>query len=132
MERGTGCGSRNYRRASTLPPTLRRVAPEFAERQRSVPRLGDIWIPRSEVSPNHFVRLYIPGVEDLFQVRDWLLRVEHSGSRSHIISWRIWQDQEGGWRFQQESTDEQNFTTVPSNFEPLRPMHEGALSEFAV
>jgi hypothetical protein len=132
MERGTRRGSRNYRRTSTLPPTLRRVAPEFAERQRSVPRLGDIWIPRSEVSPNHFVRLYIPGVEDLFQVGDRLLRVEHSGSRSRIISWRIWQDQEGGLRFQQESTDEQNFTTVPSNFEPLRPVHEGAQSEFSV
>ncbi|CAM6073750.1 unnamed protein product [Sphagnum tenellum] len=122
----------NYRRTSTLPPTLRRVAPDLAERQRSVPRLGDIWIPSSEVSPNHFVRLYIPGVQDLFQVGDRLLRVEHSGSRSRIISWRIWQDQEGGWRFQQESTDEQNFTTVPSNFEPLKPIHEGAQSEFTV
>jgi len=125
MERGIGRGSRNYRRASTLPPTLRRVAPEFAERQRSLPRLGDIWIPKSEVSPNHFVRLYIPGVQDLFQVGDRLLRVEHNGSRSRIISWRIWQDQDGGWRFQQESTNEQNFATVPSNFEPLRPIHEG-------
>jgi len=131
MERGTGRVPRNYRRASTLPPTLHRVALEFAERQRSVPRLGDIWIPRSEVSPNHFVRLYIPGVQDLFQVGDLLLWVEHNGSRSRIISWKIWQDQEGGWRFQQESTDEQNFTIVPSNFEPLRLIHEGAQSEFA-
>jgi len=131
MERGTGRVPRNYRRASTLPPTLRRVALEFAERQRSVPRLGDIWIPRSEVSPNHFVRLYVHGVQDLFQVGDRLLRVEHNGSRSRIISWRIWQDREGGWRFQQETTDEQNFTTVPSDFEPLRPIYEGAQSEFA-
>jgi hypothetical protein len=27
--------------------------------------------------------------------------------------------------------DEQNFTIVPSNFEPLRPIHEGVQSEFA-
>jgi len=78
------------------------------------------------------VRLYIHGAEDLFQVGDRLLRVEHNGSKSRIISWRIWQDQEKGWRFQQESTDEQNFTTVLSNFEPLRSMHEEAQSEFAV
>jgi hypothetical protein len=58
----------------------------LAERQCSVPRLGDIWIPRSEVSPNYFVRLYIPGVEDLFQEGDRLLRVEHSGSKSRLIS----------------------------------------------
>jgi len=66
MEQGGGHAPRNFRTASTSPPTLRRVAPDLAKRQCSVPRLGDIWIPRSEVSPNHFVRLYIPGVEDLF------------------------------------------------------------------
>jgi hypothetical protein len=33
-------------------------------------------------------------------------------------------------RFQQESTDEQNFTTLPSNVAPLRPVAEGAQSEF--
>jgi hypothetical protein len=64
-----------------------------------VPRLGDIWVPKLVVSPNHFVRLYIPDVEDLFQVGDRLLRVEHSGSRSRLISWRILQNQEGVWQF---------------------------------
>jgi hypothetical protein len=132
METGGGPQSRIFRGNITTPPTLRRVAPEFAERQHSVPRLGDIWISRSEVSPNHFVRLYILGVQDLFQVGDRLLWVEHNESRSRIITWRIWKDQDEGWRFQQESMDEQNFATVPSNFEPLRPIHEGVQSEFAV
>jgi hypothetical protein len=132
MEQGGGHGPQNFRTASTSPPTLRRVAPGLAERQCSVPRLGDIWIPRSEVSPNHFVKLYIPGVEDLFQEGDRLLRVEHSGSRSRLISWRVWLGQEGQWRFQQQSTDEQRFSTLPSNFEPLRPVHEGTQSEFSV
>jgi hypothetical protein len=86
MEQRGGHGPHYFRTTSTSPPTLRRVAPELAERQCSVPRLGDIWIPRSEVSPNHFVKLYIPGVEDLFQEGDHLLRVEHSGSRSRLIS----------------------------------------------
>ncbi len=95
-----------------------------------MPRLGDVWIPKSAMSPNHFVRLYIPGVEDLFQEGDRLLRVEHGGLRSRLISWRIWQSEEGEMRFQQESTDEQNFTTVPSNVVPLRPVAEGAQSEF--
>jgi len=86
MEQGGGHGPQNFKTASTSPLTLCRVALGLAERQCSVPRLGDIWIPRSEVLPNHFVRLYIPGVEDLFQEGDRLLRVEHSGSRSHLIS----------------------------------------------
>jgi len=78
----------------------------FAERQRGISRLGDIWIPKIAVSPNHFVRLYIPGVEDLFQEGDHLLKVEHGGFRSRLMSWRIWRNQEGEWQFQQESTDE--------------------------
>jgi hypothetical protein len=106
------------------------VTPEFAEKQCSVPKLGDVWIPKSAVSPNHFVRLYIPSVEDLFQEGDRLLWVEHGGSRSRLISWRVWRSQEGEWRFQQESTDEQNFTTVPSTIEPLKPIIEGAQFEF--
>jgi hypothetical protein len=132
MAQGGGLGPQNSRTASTSLPTLRRVAPELAERQRSVPRLGDIWIPRSEVSSNHFVRLYIPGVEDLFQEGDRLVRVQHSGSRSRLISWRVWRTQDGKWRFQQQSTDEQHFSTLPSTCEPLRPVHEGAQSEFSV
>jgi hypothetical protein len=94
-----------------------------------VPRLGDIWVPKLAASANHFVRLYILGVEDLFQVGDRLIRVEHSGLSS-FISWRIWHNQEEGWRFQQESTDEQNFSIFPSNFSPLRPVAEGVQSKF--
>jgi hypothetical protein len=66
MEQGDGCQSQNYRRNTITPRTLRRVTPSFAERQCSVPRLGDIWVPKLVVSPNHFTRFYIPGVEDLF------------------------------------------------------------------
>jgi len=102
-----------------------RVTPSFPERQRSVPRIGDIWIPKLAVSPNHFTISYIPGVEDLFQTGDHLLRVEHYGSRSRIISWRIWHNPEEGWQFQQESTDEQSFSTFPSHVVPLRPKVEG-------
>jgi hypothetical protein len=125
-----GYQSQRYRRHTTTPRTLRRVTPIFAERQCNVPRLGDIWIPKSAVSPNHFARFYIPGVEDLFQTGDRVVRVEHAGSRSRLISWRIWHDSEGKWQFQQESIDEQSFSIFPSNFAPLRPMAEGFQSEF--
>jgi len=130
MEPEVGRVPQSYRQSSTSLPTLCRVDPQIAERQGSVPRLGDIWVPKSEVSPNHFVRLYIPGVEELFQEGDRLLRVGHNGSRSRLISWRIWRDQTGSWRFQQHSTDEQRFSTVPLNFEPLEPVHEGTQPEF--
>jgi len=110
---------------------LRRVSASLPEMQCCVPRLGDIWVPKSAVSPNHFTRFYIPGVEYLFQIGDHLLRVEHCGSRFHIISWRIWRDPEEKWQFQQESTDEQNFSTFPYDIIPLRPVAEGEQSKFA-
>jgi len=96
-----------------------------------VPRLGDIWVPKSVVSPNHFTRFYIPGVEDLFQVGDHLVRMEHGGSRACVISWRIWRDSEAKLQFQQESTYEQSFSIIPSNFAPLRPIAKGDQSRFA-
>jgi hypothetical protein len=129
MEQGGGYQPPNYRPTFTSPPTFRKVTTQFAKRQCSVPRLGDIWIPKSAISPNHFSRFYIPGVEDLFQIGD-RIRVEHGGSRSRLISWRIWRDAGERWQFQQESTDEQNFSIFPSNFEPLNPVAEGTQSEF--
>jgi len=122
MEQTDGCPSHSYRRNTIMPHILRKVIPIFAERHHSVPRLGDIWIPKSPVSPNHFPRFYIPGVEDLFQAGDRVVKVEHAGSRSRLISWRVWRDPEAKWQFQQESTYEQCFLTFPSNFEPLRPL----------
>jgi hypothetical protein len=130
MEPGGGCQSRNYRHNTTTPPTLRRVTPVFVERRCNVPRLGDIWIPKSIPSANHFLRFYIPSVEDLFQVGDRIVRVEHSGTRSRHISWWVWHDSASKWQFQQESTDEQCFSIFPSDFEPLIPVVEGAQSKF--
>jgi hypothetical protein len=70
-------------------------------------------------------------VEDLFQIRDRLLKVEHNGSSFRLISWWIWRNQEEGWQFQQESTNEQSFSTFPSGFVPLRLVVEGDQSEFS-
>ncbi len=107
MESVDGHVPQNSSLVSISLPTLRRVNPESAERQSSIPRVGDVWIPRSEISPNHFIRLYVPGVEDLFADGDRLIRIEHSGFRSRIISWGVWRNKAGGWRFQQQSSDEQ-------------------------
>jgi hypothetical protein len=130
MEQTDGYPSDNYRRSTTTSHTWRRVTPIFAERRHSVPRLGDIWVLKSPVSPNHFSRLYIPGVEDMFEVGDRIIRVEHGGSRFRLISWRVWRNSGLKWQFQQESTDEQCFFIFPSSLEPLIPIAEGAQSEF--
>jgi hypothetical protein len=97
MEQGDGGRPQNYRSNITTLHTLCRVSPSVPERQCNVLSIGDVWIPKIFASPNHFIILYIPGVEDLFQSGDHLLRVEHCGSRSRIISWRIWRRAEERW-----------------------------------
>jgi hypothetical protein len=99
MEMEGGHSPQSFSPFSISLPTLRRVNPKLAERQSSIPRVGNVWIPRSEISPNHFIRLYVPGVEDLFVEGDRLVRIEHSGSQSRVISWGIWRNRAGGWRF---------------------------------
>jgi hypothetical protein len=97
METEDGHSSQSSSPVSISLPTLRKVNPEFAERQSSIPRVGDVWIPRSEISPNHFIRLYVPGVEDLFAEGDRLVRIEHSGHQSRVISWGVWRNRAEGW-----------------------------------
>ncbi len=69
-------------------------------------------------------------MEDLFQIGDRVVRVEHLGSRSCILSWRIWRDAEEKLQYQLESTNEQTFSTLPSDIIPLKPVMEGDQSEF--
>jgi len=112
--------------------TLRRVTPSLAEELRNIPRVGDIWVPKSMPTANHFPRIYIPRVEDLFQTGDRVIRIEHGGLRSRLICWRIWRDVGDSWQFQLEFSDEQAFSLIPSNFSalPLRPVYEGEQSTF--
>ncbi len=68
-------------------------------------------------------------MEDLFEIGDQVVRVEHLGSRSRILSWRIWWDAEKKLQYQLESTNEQTFSTLPSDIIPLRLVMEGDQSE---
>ncbi len=112
--------------------TLRRVTPSSAEEVHSIPRVGDIWVPISMPTANHFPRIYIPGVEDLFQTGDCVVRIEHGGSRSRLICWRMWRDVGDSWEFQLESSDEQAFSLIPSIFSavPLKPVYQGEQATF--
>jgi hypothetical protein len=72
----------------TSLPTLHKVSTYRLEKQGQVPRLGDIWIHVSLISPNHFVKFYIPSVENLLWVGDRILRVENTKLKTRLISWR--------------------------------------------
>jgi hypothetical protein len=54
-------------------------------------------------------------MEDLFQIGDQVLKVENSGAKSHLISWRVFDEDNFGIQWQMDFTYEQNFTFLPSN-----------------
>jgi hypothetical protein len=54
-------------------------------------------------------------VEFLFRIGDWILKVENSGARSQLISWRAFDDDNFGIQWQMDSTNEQTFILLPSN-----------------
>jgi hypothetical protein len=85
MEQGDGHQLQGSRRNTTSPPILHRVL-TYRLKQRQVLRIGDIWIHNYlHDSLNHFSRFYIPSVEDLFHIVDWIMRVENFGHKSHLI-----------------------------------------------
>jgi len=110
MEQEDGFRAQDSKGNIILPPTLCRVSTHKLERQRQVLRLGDVWIPFSLVSLNHFIRFFISRMEDLFRARDRILKVENLGIRSRLISWRAFDDENFGIRWQMDSIDEQTFT----------------------
>lgn len=81
-------------------------------------------IPKNAISPNHFSNFFISNVEDIFQVGNRILRVEHISVRSHVLTWMIWQTPKGGLQYQMEASNEQFFSFLPSDFIPLGPIME--------
>ncbi len=69
-------------------------------------------------------------MEDLFWARDSILKVENLGVRSRLISWRAFDDEYFGIRWQMDSIDEQTFIVQPFNVVILNLVTKGRQSSF--
>lgn len=129
MEQEGGSQQQNSKGSTILPPTLCRISALGSEIYIRVLRIGDIWIPRLTISSNHFTRFYIPGVEDLLQPSDKILRVQHVGMRSRLLNWKIWHtsdvDYNTNWNLQMNNS----VFLIPSTFIPLALVDEGDQSK---
>jgi hypothetical protein len=114
MKQEDGFQVLDFRDKIILPPTLCKVSTHRSERQIQVSQIDDVWIPFSPISPNHFNNFFIPRIKDLFWTGDQILRVDNSGARSALISWRAFDDDYFGIRWQMDSIDEQTFILLPS------------------
>jgi hypothetical protein len=132
LDQEDGNPQQHFKDNTILLHTLRKISTSSFKRQNKVPRLKDIWVPMLVTSPNHFPKLYIPSVEDLFQSGDWIFRLEHSGTRSHLLCWKIWHTTTRVLQYQMEFSNEQFFTLTPSAFIPLGLIREGDQFEFLI
>lgn len=130
MEQEDGHQLQDFKYSTTSPPTLCRVSIYKLKRQRQVPRIDDIWISISPISPNHISRFFIPSIKILFQARDRVLKVESSGSRFCMISWKACTVNNLGVHQQMDFTNEHNFTLLLTNFVILNPILEGEQLDF--
>lgn len=59
MELEGGKMLHNFNASFSLLPTFLNVSTSIFEKEEQVPKVDDSWIPRSFLSPNHFIRFFI-------------------------------------------------------------------------
>jgi len=109
MEQEDGHQLLNLEGNMTSLPTLRKVSTYRLEKQGQIPRLGDMWIHVFPILLNHFVRIYLLGVEDLLCVGDRMLRVKNIGLKVRLMSWKACRNDSLEFQWQLDSTNEQYF-----------------------
>jgi hypothetical protein len=62
--------------------------PDLANGKPNV-KLGDIRILGSLETDQHYVRFYLPGIENMFRIRDKMVKVEHFKAISRMLSWSL-------------------------------------------
>jgi hypothetical protein len=85
MEQGAGTKMQSYNSSSTSLRTSHKSTHIVSNGAKEIPRVGDIWIPYSARSPDHFTRFFILEIEVLFQSDDRILRIETSGLSSRLL-----------------------------------------------
>lgn len=64
------------------------IIPTFEDR-KFVPKLGDIWILVAMKNEQHFVKFYIPRMEEMFGVGDIIIRVKHVRATFRLMNWKL-------------------------------------------
>jgi hypothetical protein len=57
------------------------------EDKKHAPKLGDILILIALMFKQHFIKLYIPKMEEIFIIGDKIIRVEYVGTIFRLMNW---------------------------------------------
>lgn len=109
MEQMAGTKMQSCGKNSTSPHTSHKSTHILLNKTKEVPRVGNIWIPYSSRSPNHFTKFFILGIKVLFQLGDEIFKVKPQGLASRLVCWKLWQNVELQQTWQLHSSNEQTF-----------------------
>ncbi len=128
MEQEDGAMVHNFNVDFFLLHTLLNIYNSGFGEEDIIPRIGDIWIPRSCFSPNHFICFFILGIDHLLQVGVKVSGVEVRRGLYRLISQRLCHKLDQEFKWQLESFDEQSY--LLQFFNTLSPIVEGRQVDF--
>ncbi len=130
MEQTVGAQVQNCNNSFTSPCTSHGSIHIVLDKTKKILRVGDIWIPHSTRSLDHFTKFFILKIEVLFQARVKIFKVEALGLSSRLVCWRLWQNVEFQQSWHLDSSNEQTFSPLLITFQDLVPIVKGVQHEF--
>jgi hypothetical protein len=127
MELESGTTLHNSSASSSFLTFPNVVISRFEERTE-VPKVEDIWIPKAFASLYCFIKFFIPGIKNLLQEGDMILKVEVGGGKFGLISWKLYLKANQGFKWQLKGANEQSYAIQVSNV--FSPMVEGRHIDF--
>jgi hypothetical protein len=81
----------------------------------AIPKVSDIWVPHATTSKHHYVKIFILGIEDMFEIKEKLTRVELTSCQSKLSCWSDDRHFEGEIKWNFEHKDGTSFSFIPTN-----------------
>lgn len=75
--------------SSFIPNNIHEPSIFYFENGKPTPRLRDIWTPMLVVTKQCYTKSYMPNIEEMFKVRDIIIKAEHFKTISKMSSWKL-------------------------------------------
>jgi hypothetical protein len=83
------CQAQSKQPTTNKPPNHYLFTFLHIENELRPPYVGDIWVLTLPIDSNRCVKIFMPGMEKLFQPSDMLVKVEHVGVTFRLLNWKL-------------------------------------------
>jgi hypothetical protein len=96
MELRSGSTLHNFSVGFFSPFTFPNTDVARFEKRNEIPKVGHIWIPKDYVFPDCFIKVFIPRIKRLPQVKNISLTIDTRRGPSKLINWRFYSKSDQG------------------------------------